>query len=101
MSKSPRINCFSVICGISEDTDSTHIVRAALQAICFQTRDILETIKQDTGMTLSKLLVDGAMANNEYLMQMQADICGVPVGKKYPASFKWPSCIYDKLKFII
>jgi len=76
-------------------------VRAALQGICFQTRDILETIKQDTGMMLSKLLVDGAMANNEYLMQMQADICGVSVGKKYPAPLKLSRCIYDKLKFII
>lgn len=38
-------------------------------------------MREDTGMTLTKLLVDGAMTSNNLLMQMQADICGVPVGK--------------------
>lgn len=38
-------------------------------------------MKEDTGITLKKLLVDGAMSSNNVLMQMQADICGVPVGK--------------------
>lgn len=52
-----------------------------MQAVCFQTRDILEAMKEDTGLTLSKLLVDGAMTTNNLLMQMQADICGIPVGK--------------------
>lgn len=71
----------SVICGISEDITSAHIVKAALQAVCFQTRDILEAMKEDTDLMLSKLLVDGAMTNNNLLMQMQADICGIPVGR--------------------
>ncbi|CAK9822983.1 Glycerol kinase 3 [Anthophora retusa] len=74
-----RKDARSVICGITEDTNSTHIVKAALQAVCFQTRDILEAMKEDTGLVLSKLLVDGAMTNNNLLMQMQADICGIPV----------------------
>lgn len=81
ISKSLQINCFSVICGISEDTTSAHIVKAALQSVCFQIRDILEAMKEDTGLVLSKLLVDGAMTTNGLLMQMQADICGIPVGK--------------------
>ncbi|CAK9813819.1 Glycerol kinase 3 [Anthophora plagiata] len=74
-----RKDARSVICGITEDTNTTHIVKAALQAVCFQTRDILEAMKEDTGLVLSKLLVDGAMTNNNLLMQMQADICGIPV----------------------
>ncbi|XP_017875008.1 glycerol kinase-like isoform X1 [Ceratina calcarata] len=74
-----RKDAKSVICGITEDTNSTHIIKAALQAVCFQTRDILEAMKADTGLTLSKLLVDGTMTNNNLLMQMQADICGIPV----------------------
>ncbi|KAK9300089.1 hypothetical protein QLX08_007128 [Tetragonisca angustula] len=74
-----RKDARGVICGITEDTNSTHITKAALQAVCFQTRDILEAMKQDTGLILSKLLVDGAMTTNNLLMQMQADICGVPV----------------------
>ena len=69
-----------MICGITEDINYGHIVKAALQSVCFQTRDILEAMKEDTGMTLTKLLVDGAMTSNNLLMQMQADICGVPVG---------------------
>ncbi|XP_029174733.1 glycerol kinase-like isoform X1 [Nylanderia fulva] len=74
-----RKDARSIICGISEDTNSAHIIKAALQAVCFQTRDILEAMKEDTGLVLSKLLVDGAMTTNDLLMQMQADICGIPV----------------------
>lgn len=74
-----RKDARSIICGISEDTSSVHIIKAALQAVCFQTRDILEAMKEDTGLVLSKLLVDGAMTTNDLLMQMQADICGIPV----------------------
>ncbi|XP_015592456.1 glycerol kinase [Cephus cinctus] len=74
-----RKDARSVICGITEDTNSAHIVKAALQSVCFQTRDILEAMKQDTGLSLSELLVDGAMTKNNLLMQMQADICGIPV----------------------
>jgi len=39
-------------------------------------------MKKDTGLVLTKLLVDGVMTNNNLLMQMQADICGIPVGRK-------------------
>ncbi|XP_001603134.1 glycerol kinase-like isoform X1 [Nasonia vitripennis] len=74
-----RKDARSVICGITEDINYRHIVKAALQSVCFQTRDILEAMREDTGMTLTKLLVDGAMTSNNLLMQMQADICGVPV----------------------
>lgn len=71
----------SIICGLSEDTNQGHIVRAALEAVCFQTRDILEAMNRDCGIPLTKLLVDGGMTVNNYAMQMQADLCGIPVGK--------------------
>ncbi|EFN83485.1 Glycerol kinase [Harpegnathos saltator] len=74
-----RKDARSVICGLTEDTNSSHVIKAALQSVCFQIRDILEAMKEDTGLVLSKLLVDGAMTNNDVLMQMQADICGIPV----------------------
>lgn len=74
-----RKDARGVICGITEETKANHIVKAALQAVCFQTRDILEAMKEDTGLSLSKILVDGAMTSNDLLMQMQADICGIPV----------------------
>ncbi|KAI5743398.1 hypothetical protein M8J77_017716 [Diaphorina citri] len=68
-----------IICGITEDTTRGHIVRAALEAICFQTRDILEAMKKDCGIQLIKLQVDGGMTANKHLMQTQADLCGIPV----------------------
>lgn len=68
-----------IICGITEDTTRGHIVRAALEAICFQTRDILEAMKKDCGIQLIKLQVDGGMTANKHLMQIQADLCGIPV----------------------
>lgn len=71
---------FSVICGITEDTTDVAIVRAALEAVCFQTRDILVAMNKDCGIPLTKLLVDGGMTTNNYVMQLQADLCGIPVG---------------------
>ena len=71
---------FSVICGITEETTNVAIIRAALEAICFQTRDILDAMNKDCGIPLTKLLVDGGMTVNSYIMQLQADLCGIPVG---------------------
>lgn len=72
---------FSVICGITEDTQQYHIIRAALEAVCFQTRDILEAMVKDSGTKLSTLQVDGGMTVNDLLMQLQADITGIHVGE--------------------
>lgn len=58
-----------------------HIVRAALEAICFQTRDILEAMNKDCGIPLTKLNVDGRLTKNDLLMQLQADISGIPVNR--------------------
>lgn len=70
----------SVICGLTEETKPGHIIKAALEAVAFQTRDILEAMALDCGYSLSKLLVDGGMTSNNFLMQIQADYCGIPVG---------------------
>lgn len=78
---------FSVICGLTEETSKQHIVKAAMEAVCFQTRDILEAMNQDCGIPLQKLLVDGGMTINNYLMQLQADLCGIPVGKQTSLTF--------------
>jgi hypothetical protein len=53
--------------------------RAALESIAYQTRDVLECMEEDSGMELKELRVDGGAAANEFLMQFQADILGVPV----------------------
>ncbi|KAL1123968.1 hypothetical protein AAG570_001738 [Ranatra chinensis] len=74
-----------VICGITEETHRAHITRAALEAICFQTRDLLEAMRKDCGIPLSRLQVDGGMIYNNLLMQLQADLCGIPVIRPHMA----------------
>ena len=67
------------ILGITRGTTPAHIARAALESIAYQTRDVLESMQGDSGMKLKELRVDGGAAANEFLMQFQADILGVPV----------------------
>jgi len=54
-------------------------VRAALESIAYQTRDVVECVRADSGLALERLRVDGGAARNDFLMQFQADILGVPV----------------------
>lgn len=68
-----------VICGINEDTQRGHIIRAALEAVCFQVRDILDAMTKDCGSELLKLNVDGGMTANRLLMQLQSDLIGLNV----------------------
>ena len=67
------------ILGITRGTTSAHIARATLEAIAMQTRDVTEAMAQDAGIPLKTLRVDGGAARNDLLMQMQADLLGVPV----------------------
>lgn len=74
-----RKDARGIICGLTQFTTKNHIIRAALESVCFQTRDILESMTKDCGCHLTKLQVDGKMTENRLLMQLQADICGIPV----------------------
>jgi len=65
--------------GITRGTGREHIVRATLEAIAYQTRDVVECVQQDSGIDLASLRVDGGAAENDFLMQFQADVLGVPV----------------------
>ncbi|XP_060808028.1 glycerol kinase isoform X2 [Amyelois transitella] len=76
-----RKDARGIICGLTAFTTKNHIIRAALEAVCFQTRDILEAMNKDCGMPLHKLHVDGMMTANSLLMQLQADLIGIPVLK--------------------
>ncbi|KAF7250976.1 Glycerol kinase [Varanus komodoensis] len=71
----------SIICGLTQFTNKNHIAFAALEAVCFQTREILDAMNKDCGIPLSQLQVDGGMTNNKILMQLQADILCIPVVK--------------------
>jgi glycerol kinase len=67
------------VLGITRGTTRAHIARAALESIAYQTRDVLECMEADSGIKLRELRVDGGAAANDFLMQFQADILGVPV----------------------
>uniref|UniRef100_A0A670I3W1 glycerol kinase n=2 Tax=Podarcis muralis TaxID=64176 RepID=A0A670I3W1_PODMU len=70
-----------IICGLTQFTNKNHIAFAALEAVCFQTREILDAMNKDCGIPLRQLQVDGGMTNNKILMQLQADILCIPVVK--------------------
>jgi len=67
------------ICGLSQFSTKAHICRATLEAVCFQTKELLEAMHNDCGITLERLQVDGGMSKNDLLLQMQADVLGMPV----------------------
>jgi glycerol kinase len=68
-----------LLIGITRGTTREHIVRATLEAIAYQTRDIVECVQSDSGIELDALRVDGGAAANDFLMQFQADILGTVV----------------------
>jgi glycerol kinase len=74
-----RSDARGVIVGMTRYTNRGHIARAALEATAYQTREVLDAMNKDSGVTLTALKVDGGMVVNELLMQFQADILGVPV----------------------
>ncbi|WP_352420646.1 glycerol kinase GlpK [Proteiniborus sp.] len=67
------------IVGLTRGANRNHIIRAALESICYQTRDVLEAMQEDSGIDLQALKVDGGAVANNFLMQFQSDILGVPV----------------------
>jgi glycerol kinase len=73
------------MCGLTRNTSKYHIVRATLEAIAYQSKDVIEAMKVDTGLELPYLVVDGGATANHYLMQFQADILGHAI--------KIPSCL--------
>ncbi len=74
-----RSDARGTIVGITRGTTKAHIARAALEAIAYQTRDVLEAMHQDSKCPLNILRVDGGAAANSLLMQFQADLLGVTV----------------------
>jgi glycerol kinase len=67
------------IAGITRGTTAAHFARAALESICYQVADILDVMQKDSGIQIKELRVDGGAAGDDLLMQIQADILGVPV----------------------
>ena len=67
------------IFGLTRDTGKNHIIKATLDSLAYQTKDVLNAMEKDSGITLSALKVDGGAAANNFMMQFQADILDVPV----------------------
>ena len=65
--------------GLTRGTTRAHLARAALEAIAYQSRDVLDTMKRESGVPLTTLRVDGGAAANDFLCQFQADVLGVEV----------------------
>ncbi|GAA3146359.1 glycerol kinase GlpK [Nonomuraea roseoviolacea] len=76
-----RSDARGAIVGLSRYNNNAHIARATLESICYQSRDVVEAMRQDSGVTLDVLRVDGGVTANDLCMQIQADILGVPVSK--------------------
>ncbi|MGX2040831.1 glycerol kinase GlpK [Methylocaldum sp. MU1018] len=74
-----RSDARGMIIGLTRYVNKGHFARAALEATAYQTRDIVEAMRQETGLDLDALKVDGGMVSNEILMQLQADILGIPI----------------------
>jgi glycerol kinase len=69
------------ITGITRGTGRAHLARAALEAIAYLTRDVVEAMAVDSGLEVNELRVDGGASRNNFLMQFQSDVLGLPVAR--------------------
>lgn len=76
-----RSDARGVIVGLSRFNTNAHVARAALEAICYQSRDVVDAMEADSGVHLEVLKVDGGITANDLCMQIQADVLGVDVVK--------------------
>jgi glycerol kinase len=74
-----RPDARGVITGLTGYVNKGHLARAALEATAWQVRDVVDAMRAESGVTLAELKVDGGMTASDLLMQMQADVLGVPV----------------------
>ncbi len=76
-----RSDARGAIVGLSRYNTNAHLARATLEAICYQSRDVVEAMTADSGVELEVLKVDGGVTLNSLCMQIQADVLGVPVSR--------------------
>lgn len=72
-----------VLVGLTRGATRAHIARAALEAMAYQTRDVIECMQKDSGIKAKELRVDGGATRNDFLCQFQADILGIPVVRPF------------------
>jgi len=76
-----RSDARGVIVGLTRAATRAHLARAALEAICYQTRDVMDAMVADSGVPMTEMRVDGGITANSLCMQMQADIMGIEISK--------------------
>jgi glycerol kinase len=76
-----RSDARGAIVGLARFHNNGHLARATLESMCYQSRDVVEAMEQDSGVHLDVLKVDGGVTANELCMQIQADVLGVPVSR--------------------
>ena len=76
-----RSDARGVIVGLTRANTKAHIARAALEAICYQTKEVIDAMEADSGIKLSEMRVDGGITNNKLCMQLQSDIMGLDIVK--------------------
>ncbi len=76
-----NMNSKGLICGLTLGVNQNHIVRAAVESLAYQTKDILDAMILDSEINLTRLNVDGGASVNNFLMQFQADILNIPVSR--------------------
>ncbi len=74
-----RSDARGVIVGLSRYNTKAHLARATLEAICYQSKDVVDAMRADAGVAISALKVDGGVTANALCMQLQADVLGIPV----------------------
>ncbi|MBK5245172.1 MAG: glycerol kinase, partial [Eubacteriaceae bacterium] len=67
------------ILGLTRGANKAHIIRATVESLAYQTKDVLDAMEKDSGIKLAELKVDGGACANNFLMQFQSDLLGVPV----------------------
>ncbi|MFD0696875.1 glycerol kinase GlpK [Paenibacillus sp. GCM10027628] len=67
--------------GLTRGTTKEHFVRAALEALAYQTKDVLDVMEEDAGIAVNRLRVDGGVVRNQFLMQFQSNILNIPVDR--------------------
>lgn len=73
------------VLGLTRGATAGHLARATLESMAFQTRDVVEAMERDTGRRLRELRADGGATRNDLLMQIQADVLGIPVARSEEA----------------
>ena len=76
-----RSDARGVIVGLTRANTKAHIARATLEAICYQTKEVIDAMQADSGIKLNEMRVDGGITNNKLCMQLQADIMGIDIVK--------------------